>query len=388
MINCFILSLQDSKVVRILILLCIKQFCTLLLFDANLGIETAEGLDTYKILRKYKCYQKNKIIIMKIYLSYTHQDKEIAFRILDGLKHEQFNVWEDSQILPGDEWEKKILENLDADVFILVVTKKWIDSDWIQQKEFPLMLGYVEKDPNKVIIPIVPSPEDWSDNRLSFDIKKRLALIDSNPNILLHKLIVALKRFEGGRIAESVKEQEKKQVELKETAKKEKTVIEFVEDTISFIEKREKKLKLAANIWYIVGFLSLLLGIGMVVYLTIFVQIESSNWTSIVIWGIKSSVVLILLLSASKYSFNLAKSFMTESLRNADRVYSISFGKLYVQSVGGNISGAELKDIFRDWNTDKSPSIFASLNSNDYDPKLIELIFKVSETIKDAIPKK
>lgn len=326
--------------------------------------------------------------MMKIYLSYSHKDKELALRVLEGLKHEDFNVWEDSQILPGEEWEKKILENLEADIFILIVTKNWIDSNWIQQKEFPLMVGYVEKDSNKAIIPIVPFPEDWNDNRLPFEIKKRLALIDSDINNLINQLIAAIRRFEGGQIAETVKENEKKQVELKETAKKEKTVIEFVEETISFIEKREKKLKLAANIWYIIGFLSLLLGIAMVVYLTVFVQIETDNWTSIVIWGIKSSVVLILLMSASKYSFNLAKSFMTESLRNSDRIYSISFGKLYVQSVGGNISGEDLKDIFRDWNVDKSSSNFAALSSNDYDPKLIELIFKITESVKDSILKK
>lgn len=79
---------------------------------------------------------------------------------------------------------------------------------------------------------------------------------------------------------------------------------------------------------------------------------------------------------------------MTEALKNSDRIHSISFGKFYLQIFRGNLTGDEIKDIFRDWNMDKQTSSFSTLSSNDYDPKLIELIFKVADTLKDTITKK
>jgi len=50
-------------------------------------------------------------------------------------------VWEDSQMLPGGEWNKSIKENLElADIVLLLVSSDYMASDYINRVEVPLAM--------------------------------------------------------------------------------------------------------------------------------------------------------------------------------------------------------------------------------------------------------
>ena len=114
----------------------------------------------------------------------------------------------------------------------------------------------------------------------------------------------------------------------------------------------------------------------------------SQIWAIYTLIVLKSFVIIGLLIAASKYSFTLGKSFMHESLRNADRTHAISFGEFYLKAFGDRLgSHTEIKEIFQEWNIDK-PSAFSNIDTSSYDPKfsdnLVEIIKTLSSKIKNS----
>lgn len=160
-----------------------------------------------------------------------------------------------------------------------------------------------------------------------------------------------------------------------------KTAAEYVQETITEIKQKEKSLEKAAKNWYMTGYVSLVLGVILALAFTFISYNSSQNWQDILIWGIKAAVILILFISSSKYAFNLGKTFMNEALKNADRTHAINFGKFYLQLFGDSVTPNDMKEIFRDWNLDK-PSAFVNLKTEEYDPKIIEIVMKTIETVK------
>lgn len=144
---------------------------------------------------------------------------------------------------------------------------------------------------------------------------------------------------------------------------------------------REKILKLQATLWYCVGLVSLLSGVIIGFFFIKESNVQSVEIGVVVYQIIKSLVVVGLLVAASRYSFNLGKTYMNEALKNADRIHAISFGKFYLQVFRSNIKPEDLKDVFKDWNTSQE-SAFVKLDSGDFDPKMFEAFSKFIEAMK------
>jgi len=84
-----------------------------------------------------------------IFISYSHQDKSWLEKFLKIIKPiERLNlisVWSDRSIQPGKEWEIEINEALNkTDVAILMVSKNFLASDYIQEYELPFLLNAVQ----------------------------------------------------------------------------------------------------------------------------------------------------------------------------------------------------------------------------------------------------
>ena len=88
-----------------------------------------------------------------------------------------------------------------------------------------------------------------------------------------------------------------------------------------------------------------------------------------------------------KYSFTLGKSYINEALKNADRIHAISFGKFYLDAYGSTAKWEDLKEAFQYWNIN-SESSFSKLDTNQYDPKFIELVVELSKIISSRTDKK
>lgn len=129
------------------------------------------------------------------------------------------------------------------------------------------------------------------------------------------------------------------------------------------------------------GFLSLIGGIVAAILLISTGAAELESTIGIIYIILKSLFIIGLLVAASRYSFNLGKTYMNESLKNADRIHAISFGKFYLQVFGANIEPDDLKDVFKDWNTSKE-SPFVKLDSSEFDPQLLQAFLQFTELIR------
>jgi response regulator RpfG family c-di-GMP phosphodiesterase len=74
---------------------------------------------------------------------------------------------------------------------------------------------------------------------------------------------------------------------------------------------------------------------------------------------------------------------MSESLKIADRIHAISFGKFYLQVFNDRINPEEIKEIFRDWNINNQTNNFSNQSASDYDPKIIERTLELIDKLKN-----
>ncbi len=92
---------------------------------------------------------------MKIYISYSHKDRDAVERITSRLTQDGHDIWIDSQSLaPGDVIEEKFVEGLaQSDVLIVVVSENSFRSKWVQREFSMLALNQISSR-DKRIIPI------------------------------------------------------------------------------------------------------------------------------------------------------------------------------------------------------------------------------------------
>ena len=78
---------------------------------------------------------------MKIFLSHARKDSALARQLADRLTRVGFTVWiADDQIVPGENWAKKIGKALDAsELMVVLLTPRALESDSVRQDiEFAL----------------------------------------------------------------------------------------------------------------------------------------------------------------------------------------------------------------------------------------------------------
>ncbi len=73
----------------------------------------------------------------KVFLSYSHEDRDIATRIAEGLRVVGIEAWLDKwEILPGDSLIQKIFEEglAGVDVFVIILSDNSVQSRWVKQE--------------------------------------------------------------------------------------------------------------------------------------------------------------------------------------------------------------------------------------------------------------
>lgn len=97
-----------------------------------------------------------------IFISYAHEDESYLNKILMHLEplrmQDQVCAWSDKDLEPGSDWERSIRNSIgNARVFLLLISKHFLASDYIRKSELPSLLSKVQLS-NKPIIPILLSP--------------------------------------------------------------------------------------------------------------------------------------------------------------------------------------------------------------------------------------
>ena len=101
-----------------------------------------------------KASGKNK----KIFISYAREDRQFLDKLLkyclDPIKKEGFEYWFDEKIRVGFDWSPEISENIEtSNIAICIITSRFLGSDFINDKELPLLLK--RREYGMMIIPIL-----------------------------------------------------------------------------------------------------------------------------------------------------------------------------------------------------------------------------------------
>ena len=98
---------------------------------------------------------------MKVFISYTHSDAALAKKIVATLAAAGLEVWDDREILPGDNWAEQVAQALkESEAMVVLLTPEATRSRWVRH-EIEYALG--EKRYSKRLIPVlVGDPADFS----------------------------------------------------------------------------------------------------------------------------------------------------------------------------------------------------------------------------------
>jgi hypothetical protein len=163
----------------------------------------------------------------------------------------------------------------------------------------------------------------------------------------------------------------------------EKNAATYIQEALAALQEREQRWKTIAHLAHMVGFLTLLTGVGAVLWFSNHALATVSGavqWPTTVYVGIKSVIVVALLAAASKYAFTIGKSYMNEALKNADRIHAINFGTFYLNAYGDKATWIELKEVFQHWNIARD-SGFATLDSSQFDPQLLSSAVEIAKSL-------
>ena len=92
----------------------------------------------------------------RVFLSYAQTDRHLARTLAKDLSAAGFAVWSDREVMPGDNWARKIAEALDeSDAMVVIVSPAAAKSEWVR-REVEFALGsprYAGR-----LIPVVAKP--------------------------------------------------------------------------------------------------------------------------------------------------------------------------------------------------------------------------------------
>lgn len=300
---------------------------------------------------------------IKIYISYSHFDKELAQKFFNNLSKLDFEViWDENTIFTGDNFNKKLMSALsEADVYLPIISKNFENSVYAK-REFLTAIGYNSSKERPRLFPYIVHG-----NKIPAEISTVLCFLGTeNIDDDLEKIGNSLQQLSGSIFADK-----KTNIEITENLNVSLDV--YLKDVFEKLERNEKINKILAYTSYVFSALFLL---AIVVYGIIrsyrhsFADFELSSNMFFVVQGV---IVITVLAALSRLSFILGKSFMVESIRNGDRIHAISFGKFYIRAYGREASRQEIREVLGEWNIDKGSS-FHTQDAKEIDPNILGVL--------------
>jgi len=298
---------------------------------------------------------------MKIYISYPRIEHGFVADLAGVLRKRGFEVFYDDDIPIGADWAEVIPEKIaEADAIIVVYSgdvrrgqaweERFLYSNKYQKLIIPIVIGN-----NSNVPPDVSRIQGiYVDSANRFDDIKQQVLLSLNT------------------YSAQMKEEAKADKEAQELLQK--GINSHIEGVLNRLKTLEKRQKIYAGILYGLSALVLLLTIVVAIVFLAKTDLSSMTVEKIAIVGVTYLLIAALIISLSKFLFTLAKSFMVEAIRCSDRIHAISFGKFYIDAFEEKVTREEVIKVFSTWNIDNGATIFRNQSSDDYDPKLHELL--------------
>jgi hypothetical protein len=104
---------------------------------------------------------------LKVFLSYSHEDEKMKTELDKALiilkRNEKIDLWQDRELLGGQEWDKEIKDELAAaDIILLLISVDFNNSKYIWEKELAVAMQRHERGEARVI-PIILRSCEWQD---------------------------------------------------------------------------------------------------------------------------------------------------------------------------------------------------------------------------------
>lgn len=308
-----------------------------------------------------------------IFFSYSSKDKELADEIARKLTDPNIKIFMDQfNLQAGDNWKIVLSDHLkNADILISILTENSIKSTWVSS-EMSAAFGYFRESGKPKILPIyfdnVPLPEEINHIQVLSASRDKIDLLVSKLRESVFRIIGEL---------QASAEQKQQTIE-----KVERSSERYIQTSLQELRKREKSYKRLSYFCYIVSYVSLLFCVLLALWKGS--NVLNMNISSGIMIQLQFALISILIFSLiialSRLTFILGKSFMVESLRNADRIHAISFGEFYLKAYGDKVEWKEIKDAFQHWNIDKG-SAFITQSSNEIDPELLKHLIEFTKVI-------
>lgn len=310
---------------------------------------------------------------MKVFISYSHSDKDKALQLRTILIQNEFEVLGDFNLQPGDTFEKTLSkELLNADAIVLLITSSYMKSAFCQ-KEIHSIETFINVGSKARLIPVV------FDERISLPAFLHYILyIKANDNDIDNtnkRILASLLLYK--------KETEDTNLTIMESVTVSSAI--FINDSLQRLNNNLKINRVLSFVCYISAFICLVITV-------IFSWIRANEIYNIkdlqliVTRGILGILTLVLILTLSRFLFILGKSFMVEAIRNSDRIHAISFGEFYLKAYGTQVTREEVREVFGNWNIDYGSS-FITQSPKDYDPQLLENVISSLTALKGTITK-
>lgn len=306
----------------------------------------------------------------KIYISYQRSDQPFVVELAQRLKVAGHTLDYDVDTLsPGTDWRAALDQGLkSAEVFIVVISESTTKSQYVLA-EVGAARAYAAESGRMLIVPVII---DESPPPLALQDIHAIIQPDRNLDDISQKIEAAILVFIGRRAAI--------EVEASAVAQKLQTnaadYIKIAIDSLASLEVRDRWL---GYLWYALGFLSLLVGIGFSLLGLVAASQQTALPTeSLILAALKALLVIGLLGACAKYAFSLGKSYASEALKCSDRIHAIRFGEFYLRAFGERTQWSDLKEVFQHWNIDRSSS-FSTLNTSSFDPKFIESMIEFAK---------
>lgn len=295
---------------------------------------------------------------MKIYLSYSHNDKELASKFKTYLSEKNFEViWDEDLLNIGDDFNLKISKALfETDILIPIISEQYQTSKFTQS-ELQTALGFKSIDRKPIIFPYITYKSNIPD-----EVKNISCFIGtSNIENDLEKIYTELNKINGTLLARN-------RETLTITKMINENLDKYLNDTLRKLKINEIKNEILAYFCYILSIMFLLLIVSFISNVFV-LNFSEENILQTILYSVKNIVGLSTLAALSRLAFILGKSFMVEAIRNGDRIHAISFGKFYIKAYGRVASRQEIREVLSNWNID-SGSSFHTQDSKEIDPNV------------------
>ena len=181
-----------------------------------------------------------------------------------------------------------------------------------------------------------------------------------------------------------LREEHEKQIQKRIDVK----VPEYVENAITALNEKENEYKTKATEWSDKGLnalklavLSALLALGYGAFEFSNTTKEEISWLFFGYLMLKGLIVIGLFGAWAKHAFNQSNAYMHEALKRSERTHAISFGKLYLEIYGNDVSKQDMKSIFENWNME-SQSAFKDIKQEDFQPQTLDKLKEIIGVMK------